>query len=111
MAQTAEEFCLVYVTAQDRAEAEVLARRMVSLRLAACANILGDIRSVYWWDGAVRDSAECALIFKTTRTLFSRLEDEIRAVHGYECPCIVALPFCDGSAPFLAWIAEQTGRA
>ncbi len=103
----ADAFCLVYVTAKDRAEAEVLAKRMVTLRLAACANILGDIRSIYRWNGALQDETECALILKTRRDLYPRLEAEIRDVHGYECPCVVALPFVAGSAPFLAWLDEQ----
>jgi periplasmic divalent cation tolerance protein len=107
MTRTAGDFCLVYVTAKDRAEAEVLAQRMVSLRLAACANILGEIRSIYRWKGTVQDESECALIFKTRRDLYPRLEAEIRDVHGYECPCIVALPLVAGSAPFLAWLDEQ----
>ncbi len=107
MTVEAEAFCLVYVTARDRAEAEVLAHRMVTLGLAACANILGDIRSIYRWNGGIQDEPECALIFKTRRDRFPRLEAEIRAAHGYECPCIVALPLIDGSAPFLAWLDEQ----
>lgn len=104
----AEAFCLVYVTAKDAAEAEVLAHRMVAHRLAACANILGPIRSVYRWNGGIQDEPECALIFKTRRELFPQLEAEIRAAHSYDCPCVVALPFCDGSAPYLAWLAAET---
>lgn len=101
-------FCLVYVTARDRAEAEALARRAVETRLAACANIVGEIRSFYWWDGAVQDDSECALVLKTRKDLFERLKDEIVAAHSYECPCVVALPLVAGSAPYLAWLGEQT---
>lgn len=103
-----EEFCLVYVTAKDRAEAERLARLAVGARLAACANILGEIRSFYWWDGAVQDEAECALVLKTRRDLFDALAAAIKAGHGYECPCIVALPLVDGAPDYLAWLAAET---
>lgn len=101
-------FCMVYVTARDRAEAEALARRAVEKRLAACANVLGEIRSFYWWDGGVQNDSECALIFKTRTELFAALKDEIVAAHTYECPCVVALPLIDGSASYFAWLGEQT---
>lgn len=101
-------FCLVYVTTCDRAEAEALARRAVESRLAACANILGEIASVYRWEGEVRNDSECALILKTRRSLFARLRDEIVAAHSYDCPCVVALPLEAGNAAYLGWLEEQT---
>ncbi len=104
----ANDFCMVYVTARDRAEAERLARHVVGARLAACANILGEIRSLYWWAGAVQDEAECALIFKTRRDLFDALAAAIKAEHSYDCPCVVALPLVAGSPDYLAWLAAET---
>lgn len=105
---TETPFCMVYVTARDRAEAEALARRTVEKGLAACANVLGEIRSFYRWDGEIRNDSECAVIFKTRTAMFEALKDEIVAAHSYECPCVVALPLIDGSAPYLAWLGEQT---
>lgn len=105
---TADEFCLVYVTAGNRAEAERLARHAVGLRLAACANVLGEIRSFYWWDGGVQDEAECALILKTRKALFDDLAAAIRAEHSYECPCVIALPLERGLPDYLAWLAAET---
>lgn len=104
----AGEFCVVYVTAADRAEAEHLARHAVERRLAACANILGEIRSVYWWQGAVRDESECAMIFKTRRSMFDALAATIRAEHSYDCPCIIALPLDDAAPAYLDWLAAET---
>jgi periplasmic divalent cation tolerance protein len=105
---TADEFCLVYVTARNRAEAERLARVAVGARLAACANILGEIRSFYWWDGAVQDEPECALVLKTRRDLFDALAAAIKAEHSYDCPCVVALPLASGAPDYLAWLAAET---
>ena len=104
----AEEFCLVYVTARDRAEAEHLARHAVGLRLAACANVLGEIRAFYWWDGGVQDEAECALIFKTRKAVFDDLAAAIKAEHSYACPCVIALPLNQGAPEYLAWLAAET---
>lgn len=109
MAET--PFCMVYVTARDRAEAEALARLAVESRLAACANVLGEIRSFYWWDGGIQNDSECALVLKTRRDLFDALKDAIVAAHSYECPCLVALPLTAGNAPYLDWLGEQTRPA
>jgi periplasmic divalent cation tolerance protein len=99
----------VYVTAGSEAEAAAIARAVVAERLAACANILPIIRSVYWWQGAVQESAEAALILKTTAAQVGALTARIRAMHSYDCPCIVVLPISGGNSDFLAWIAQETG--
>lgn len=102
---------LVYVTAPDAAVAARLARCVVESRLAACANLLPRIDSIYWWNGVVEQAAETALILKTRTSLVPRLTAELRRLHPYECPCIVALPIEAGHAEFLQWIGAETAPA
>lgn len=102
---------LVYVTAPDGETAVALAKTMVEQRLAACANILGPITSVYWWDGKVNTEAEVGLILKTRQSLVPELTAALRQAHPYECPCVVALPITGGNPDFLAWIAAETKPA
>jgi periplasmic divalent cation tolerance protein len=99
---------LVYVTAATGDEATTIARTVVGERLAACANVLGPITSVYWWEGAVDEAKETAFLLKTTVALVEPLTARIRALHSYACPCIVALPIAAGNPAFLAWIAAET---
>lgn len=100
---------LVYVTASSRDEAVRIGRTMVEERLAACANILGEITSFYWWDGAVQDGQEVALILKTRALLVERLTARIKEMHGYSCPCVVAVPLDGGgNADFFQWIVGET---
>lgn len=87
----------------------MIARAVVGERLAACANILGGIESVYWWQGKVCDGSEVALILKTTAERQPDLIDRIKELHSYECPCVVCLPIADGNRDFLNWIAAETG--
>ena len=98
----------VYVTARDNPEAELIARTVVQERLAACANILGAIQSVYWWEGKLCDGQEVALVLKTSEDRKAELIARIKALHSYECPAIVCLPIADGNSDYLAWIAEET---
>ena len=102
------EYVFVYVTAESEEQALSIARVVVHERLAACGNVLPGMQSVYWWDGSVREAAEAVLILKTRRDLFDALAARVRALHSYECPCIVALPIAAGSAPYLDWIALET---
>lgn len=103
-----QETRLVYVTAPTREEALRLAHLAVSERLAACANVLGAVASVYWWDGRLNQDDEVALILKTRADLVAALTQRLRDAHPYECPCVVALAIDGGNPDFLAWIAAET---
>lgn len=106
-----ENAVLVYVTAPDSETAAALAKSMVENRLAACANILGPITSVYWWDGRINTEGEVGMILKTRENLVSELTKALCLAHPYDCPCVVALPISGGNPDFLAWIAAETRPA
>jgi len=101
---------LVYVTAPSLAEAEALARLAVEQRLAACANILPGMRSLYWWQGKLEQADEVVLLLKTTEALADELTRAIAQAHSYDCPCVVVLPIECGHPAFLDWIAAETAK-
>jgi periplasmic divalent cation tolerance protein len=80
----------VYATASSREEALNIGRTLVRERLAACANILDGMTSVYWWEQRVQEAGEATLILKTTSQLVGRLTARISELHSYTCPCVVA---------------------
>jgi periplasmic divalent cation tolerance protein len=94
----------VMLTAGSREEASRLAEMLVGARLAACVQILPEIESVYHWKGEVRREPEVLLLAKTTQARFPLLEREVRALHSYETPEIIALPVTGASAPYLEWL-------
>ena len=100
----------VYVTASNKTEAKHMARIVVKERLAACANLLGGIESIYWWDGKVCEDNEVALVLKTSAARKAELIDRIKELHSYDTPCIVCLPIADGNADFLQWLAAETAK-
>ena len=105
-----EEFCVVFATVNGEEQGMAIARAVVEEKLAACASMVGPIRSVYWWDGKVQDEPEMLLVMKTTRSLFGKLRDAIVKIHSYEVPEIIALPIVDGHAPYLSWIADSASQ-
>jgi periplasmic divalent cation tolerance protein len=99
---------VVMVTCGSKAEARKIARAVVKARLAACANVMsGPVQSVYRWKGKVETTKEVLLLIKSTRKRFSALEREIRRLHSYETPEIIALPIVAGSRAYLRWIEES----
>jgi periplasmic divalent cation tolerance protein len=94
----------VMMTAGSREEAVRIAEMLVGARLAACVQVLPGIESIYHWKGEVRRDPEVLLLAKTTQARFPLLEREVRALHSYETPEIVALPITDVSAPYLEWL-------
>jgi periplasmic divalent cation tolerance protein len=95
---------VVMMTAASTAEAERIAEALVIRKLAACVQMLPQMESIYVWHGEVKREAEVLLIAKTTRNNFAELEREVRAIHSYEIPEIIALPIIDGSKPYLDWL-------
>ncbi len=98
----------VYITASSAEEAGKIGKALVEARLAACANVIGAIQSYYWWEGAVQQDTEAALILKTRADLVEALTAKVKELHSYDCPCVVALPIEGGNAEFLAWIDAET---
>ena len=101
---------VVLVTCASRKEAERLARAVVEKKLAACVNVAAaPVKSVYRWKGKIETAEEFPLMMKTTRSKFPALEKEIRRLHSYETPEIIAVPVVAGSAAYLRWIAASVG--
>jgi len=98
----------VLITAPNGEEAARLADMLVGSRLAACVQILPPMESVYRWQGNVERQAEVLLIAKTVRERFDELEREVRALHSYDTPEIIAVPILAGSAAYLKWLEENT---
>lgn len=102
------EFNLVYMTASSDDEAIRIGRALVEERLAACANILPGMRSLYWWDGRVQDGKETVLIVKTRAASVPALTERVKALHSYSVPCVVALPIVTGNPAYLDWLLGET---
>lgn len=98
----------LYVTAPSGDEAGRIGAALVEERLAACANILEGMRSVYWWEGAVQEEREAVLILKTTADKLAAAIERVQALHSYDVPCVVALPVEAGNAAFLDWVGKET---
>lgn len=98
----------VYITASDASEAARIGRALVEERLAACANVINGMTSIYRWQDEICEDTEAVLIAKTSDDKVAALTERVKALHSYDCPCIAALPITGGNPAFLSWIEEQT---
>jgi periplasmic divalent cation tolerance protein len=102
---------LLYITATDKLQAVNIARALVEARLAACANVLPGVASVYRWEGEIEQAEECVIIAKSTAARVPAVTAKVQELHTYDCPCVVAVPIAGGAAEFLAWVEKETGSA
>lgn len=98
---------VVFVTASGQAEAEKIARALLEKKLAACCNLVGGVRSLYWWQDKIVDDNEILLVIKSRADMFEAIKETVIALHGYSVPEIIALPVTAGSGPYLKWIDQS----
>jgi len=94
----------------DSESAFNLARELVGLRLAACANVLGPATSFYRWEGRDEQATEYPVLIKTTRERYAELESAIRSRHPYSLPEIIAWPIETGLPEYLDWVRSEVSR-
>lgn len=104
-------YVLLYVTTGSRDEALTIGRTVVEEQLAACANVLPAMTSIYRWQGAIEQADESVLLLKTRAELADQVTGRVVALHSYECPCVVSLPIEAGNPPYLQWISDETSAA
>lgn len=105
-----QQALLVLTNVPDDGVAAAIARLLVEQRLAACVNIMPQVRSIYQWQGAVEQASEVTLWIKTTQARYAELEAAIKSAHPYQVPEIIAMPIVAGLPQYLDWIAQETKK-
>ena len=101
---------IVLTTIDTPEKAEALANVLVERRLAACVNIVGPIRSIYRWQGAIQREQEYLLLIKTTAERAADLAAAFAELHPYELPERVEFAIEGGSDHYLQWLSAQVVR-
>jgi periplasmic divalent cation tolerance protein len=99
---------LVYVTCESDVQASSIGHILVEQGVAACANVLPQMTSIYKWEGEVQTAEEAVLILKTRANLLPKVQEIVLDLHSYDNPCIISLPITGGNPAFLKWIEEST---
>lgn len=105
--EDSSEYYTVYVTFASEEEAKQITKVVVTDRLAACANIIKGMQSVYIWNSVLEESEETVGLFKTTKDKSEVLVQRIKELHSYDTPCIVIWPIVSGNPDYLDWIRNS----
>jgi periplasmic divalent cation tolerance protein len=100
------DYQIIFCTCPDKDTAEKIAHLLVEYKLAACVNIVPNIRSVYRWQGEIEQADEFLLLIKAQQATYSELENLIKTHHPYQLPEIIAVPIERGLPDYLNWIAS-----
>jgi periplasmic divalent cation tolerance protein len=103
-------FAVVLVTAPDLKIARKLARAALQARLAACANLVPNLESHYWWKGEIERGAEVLILFKTTSRLLKALEKVIMREHPYDTPEFIVVEVKEGNRRYLSWCEDSVRK-
>ncbi len=101
-------YVIAYITTKNIAEARKIGEAVVKERLAACANIIPSLESVYWWKGKMEKERESVLLLKTKKSLAGKLIKKVKELHSYETPCVDIIPVTGGNPDYFKWIEEVT---
>lgn len=108
MKKSADQVLVILVTTVNQEEAVRIGKEMVNAKLAACANVIPRIQSIYRWNGKVVQEEEVLLILKSVKPRYRALEKAIKAMHTYEIPEIIALPVKVGFDRYIGWVGRET---
>ncbi len=101
---------LVYITCSNFEEAEKIAKKILEERLAACANIFKEIKSMYWWKGELEEAQESVLILKTDEKNLEKLKSRVKELHSYTVPAILPIKVDNPNKEYLNWLLGEVSK-
>lgn len=101
-------YSIVYVTTSSEEESKKIGKAVVKENLAACANTIPHVLSIYRWDNKLCEDRESILFLKTKKDLVPTLIQKVKELHSYEVPAIVEIPLQDGHKDYFLWIEKNT---
>ncbi len=99
-----KKYILVLITASSLQEGERIGSSLVEEGLAACCNIIPEIKSIFKWKGKLCKEKEVLLLVKSKTSLFKKLEDRVKKLHSYEVPEIISFPIEAGLKDYFKWM-------
>ncbi|TFB10785.1 divalent-cation tolerance protein CutA [Candidatus Marinimicrobia bacterium MT.SAG.3] len=101
------EYVVLIISASSESESEEIISTLLNKRLIACANLSPKTTSSYWWKGSIEKADEFIITAKTRLSLVGKITEEVKIIHSYEVPEIIALPVLDGSRDYLDWLNDE----
>ncbi len=101
------KYAIVVTTTDKKEIAAKIANALIRKKLAACVQ-MWPITSTFSWKGKVMTGKEWIMLIKAKAVDYKKIEKEIKLIHNYELPEIIAVPIANGSKEYLNWIEKTT---
>lgn len=98
----------VTTTCGDLDTARHLASVVVAARLAACGNIVPEVKSVFHWRGRIEEEEEVSLTLKTRAEHLKAVVEMLTKWHPYDLP-VITWEEVSSTADAEAWLRDETG--
>jgi len=98
---------IVWSSFANLADAERVVRALVDERLIACGTVIAGARSIYRWQGEVRNEAEVVAMMKTRKQDWTALLSRLHELHPYDTPECLAVRVAAGAPKYMAWLDEM----
>jgi periplasmic divalent cation tolerance protein len=105
---TSKRVVQIQVVHSDRDALDGMITELVGERLIACGQVMGPIRSTFFWEGSVHKEDEWLALLKTSDGAVGDLVARLAEVHSYDVPEILITEVAGGYLPYLDWVLEQT---
>ena len=98
---------IILTTVSSKKEAELIGSKLIDKELAACVNIIPNIKSIYRWEGKINKDSEYLLIIKTVKRAEEDVFENIRKLHSYNTPEMISIPITGGKKSYLNWLSKS----
>ena len=103
-----DDLIIILMTSSSIEEADLISNSLLEKKLIACSNIINDMKSTFWWNGNIQKENEVLIIAKSTKALLNNIIAEVKSIHSYDVPEILAIPILGGNPDYLDWIFKET---
>ena len=111
MSDLEAEIVCVTTTAPDAGWLHDHCNMLIERRLAATANIIPAISSIYWWQGRVRHQSEAYAILQTQAKCFERIAELTDQYHPYSVVHITSQRCSEVAGKYAQWIVDCTSAS
>jgi periplasmic divalent cation tolerance protein len=101
------KYIQIITTVNKKEDAEKIAKILIEKRLSGCVQIIGPIKSNYWWEGKIETAKEWLCFIKSKGNLYKEIEKSIKEVHPYKIPEIIAISVVNGYKKYFKWLEVE----
>ncbi|KOX15257.1 divalent-cation tolerance protein CutA [Nocardiopsis sp. NRRL B-16309] len=102
------DYVQVSTATETHDQAVELAKGVVEAKLAAGAQVIGPVGSVFWHLGEFGVGEEFKLVFYARADRYPDIETHLIGHHPWKNPEVVATPIVQGSQDYLRWVGSTT---